>query len=439
MTTYQSRIGKKETHLILSQNTMSSSSDTSPQSRKMKRKASQRSRRESKTSPPQQSVTKKIRTECSKCEEELGPVYINCNWCESGFCQPCSKLSEAAIQVFKDESMPGCTWNCPPCTKTSASIQNIDRKLDNMDKKSEDRMTVLEKKLDGIEERITTKIKAEIPKLIKKEVEVMKKDVVSTVEGQVKEVETRVVDKLDKQIEKVGANIEGIRKDIPSKQQMEDLMKEMIQKEMGQRSTDTNQPGTSSQQTSPGTQMRNTVASVTSEMREKRKREKRLIIHRLEEQNTNLKAERESKDKDTIIDIASKTLGLKNIKKDDIILAERLGEKKDDQPHPLLIELSDLTKKNMILRRATQLQESPYQHISIRYDMTKLEREQQKKLIEEAKKMEENLEEESVGKFQFRVRGPPWDMKIKKMKTKPDQIETEKDETERMEEGSTVG
>ena len=84
-----------------------------------------------------------------------------------------------------------------------------------------------------------------------------------------------------------------------------------------------------------------------------------------------------------------------------------------------MIELKELTPKNLILKRATNLQGSTYSHISIRYDMTKMEREQHKKLVVEAKKMEA----ESGGKHQYRVRGPPWDMKVKQLKPKEDQGE----------------
>ena len=66
------------------------------------------------------------------------------------------------------------------------------------------------------------------------------------------------------------------------------------------------------------------------------------------------------------------------------------------------------------MNKAPKLKNSDYQHIRIKHDMTKLERDQWKKLIEEAIAEEEK----SGGKWEFRVRGPPWNMKIIKRKPK---------------------
>ena len=46
--------------------------------------------------------------------------------------------------------------------------------------------------------------------------------------------------------------------------------------------------------------------------------------------------------------------------------------------------------------------------------MTKEEREQNKKLLTEAKK----LQDEDQGNWTYKVRGPPWDLKIVKLRTK---------------------
>ena len=86
-------------------------------------------------------------------------------------------------------------------------------------------------------------------------------------------------------------------------------MKQMIKDEMEK--TDQQMPGTSGQpQLSPGTQIRKTVASVTAEIKEKAKREKRLVIYNLEEQKTNIRAERVKLDKEKVIEIATNTLQL---------------------------------------------------------------------------------------------------------------------------------
>ena len=67
-------------------------------------------------------------------------------------------------------------------------------------------------------------------------------------------------------------------------------------------------------------------------------------------------------------------------------------------------------KKESIFKKLGRLQGPEFNKVSFTHNMTKLEREQQNKLVTEAKR----LEAEAGGKWRYRVRGPPWDMKITK-------------------------
>ena len=431
---YQSRIGSKDTKLILSQDKGKMKEKESPKSHKAKRKDSQRNRRNSKPSPGSVPPAKKMRTECEKCEKEIGPISIKCTWCEFTFCQPCSKLDEYFIQVYSDGASNGLSWKCNSCNKTSSTLEKLDKKLDDMDKKNEDRMVGIERSIDSMENKISAQIRAELPKMIKTEVDEMTKTLETKIEKNVKETEERVTRAIDENIEKVGNDLEKLKNETMTKGEIQEMMKNMVEQQVKESIIpNTDAAAGSSTQLSPGTQMRNTVASVTAEMREKNKREKRMIIYRLEEKGAKLKSDQEANDKDTVVNIATNVLGLKNLTKHDILLADRVGEKKEDNPRPLLIELSDIGKKSLILKRAANLQGSDFQHISIRHDMTLMERRQQQKLVAEARKKEE----ESGGKSQYRVRGPPWDMKIVKMRGKDSQEEVKASE-EKMETSATV-
>ena len=92
---------------------------------------------------------------------------------------------------------------------------------------------------------------------------------------------------------------------------------------------------------------------------------------------------------------------------------QRLG-KKADHPRPLLVELSDGSLKGVIFRNLHKLANHPeesFRKLRMKHDMTKDERERAKLLYEQAKAQEM----EDQGKFRYRVRGPPWDMKIVKV------------------------
>lgn len=412
---YTSRIGDKDTYLILSQKTETMETSKSPTSHKQRRKDS---RRRSKPSPPKENPGKKQKRDCAKCEEDLGEISITCTGCQLSFCQPCSVLDESFIKAWNAGLLPGVDWKCKSCIETSASLENIDKKIVAMGQNNNQRLTGIEKSLEGLEERITSKITAEIPNMIQKEITEVRESLERTVKEEVGKVEEEVSKKVTENVKNLDRKIEEVRDTVPKREDMEGIMRNMIREEMG------NTAGTSSgaPPISPGTQMKKTVASVTAEIREKAKREKRIIIYNLKEHETNLKTERVNRDKDKFIDIATNIMGLKNMKKDDILMADRLGEKEADKPRPLLMEFHNLTQKNIIMKKAVNLHGSEYEHLSIKYDMTVLEREHKKKLTEEAKRRND----ESEGKWQYRVRGPPWDLRIVKTR----KITAEKNEQE---------
>ena len=145
----------------------------------------------------------------------------------------------------------------------------------------------------------------------------------------------------------------------------------------------------------------------------------------MEEPNTNLKDERIRKDKESVIKVVAEVLHVP-IKEADISEAIRLGKNKEENvKRPLLITVKDERMKESIFSKLANLKDSEYNVLSFTHDMTKLEREHFKKMVVEAKR----LEADSVGKFRFRVRGPPWDMKIFKREVKRDP--TDQSQTQR--------
>ena len=112
-------------------------------------------------------------------------------------------------------------------------------------------------------------------------------------------------------------------------------------------------------------------------------------------------------------------------KREDVVKATRLGKKNDDvdKPRPLLLRLTDEQKKrklfkNLHLWRAYQQQEkaedddSPF--ITVAHDMSQEQRSERKALLDEATKQTDELPAESP--FRFLVRGPPWMMKVVKVR-----------------------
>ena len=166
------------------------------------------------------------------------------------------------------------------------------------------------------------------------------------------------------------------------------------------------------EQHSPGTQITMTV----KEMEERDRKKKNIVIHGLPEPRTTSKEERNKSDKSKINDIIIETLGV-TCPPDMILETIRLGKttpEKSKRPRPVLTLLKSIEKKQEIFRNLGKLKHSKYKNIAMNDDMTQLERQQLKKMVDKAKELEKK---EGKGQWIYRVRGPPWDRKIIKIDT----------------------
>ena len=93
----------------------------------------------------------------------------------------------------------------------------------------------------------------------------------------------------------------------------------------------------------------------------------------------------------------------------------RIERGENTKARPLLIGLDTTSIKSKILRNTWRLAESDivmFQRTGIEHDYTPKQREQRKKLKEEAKEKEQN---DRSGNYLYRVRGPPGNMWIKRV------------------------
>ena len=140
-----------------------------------------------------------------------------------------------------------------------------------------------------------------------------------------------------------------------------------------------------------------------------------MLLFNAPEPTTNRRDDMETQDKTTFINV-SKAAGV-NITAQEITSATRLGKRHDDKSaRPLLIKLDKPAKKGPIFKNFSKLANSEYKEISISNDLTKLQREQNKRLRDEAKKLEQ---EDKSGKYLYRVVGPPWDRRVIKISKDP--------------------
>jgi hypothetical protein len=86
--------------------------------------------------------------------------------------------------------------------------------------------------------------------------------------------------------------------------------------------------------------------------------------------------------------------------------------KNETNPRPVLVQLKTEEQKLKLLRVAYRLKnaEEPFKKCVITYDRTVQERRSLKLKLEEAREKTA----ESSGKYIYKVRGPPWDLKLKR-------------------------
>ena len=350
---------------------------------------------------------------CCKCGNNPYNMYIDCGACEFIFCRNCCRLGDAIITAYRagDGKLEGFEWKCPSCIKTTTCIRNIATKLDEIEDNNKERNDSLNKNLTDMEARITSKVLESLPSMIQKEM----KGFEDKIEKKIDNTKSKLTKEIDTKLTKVGEDIEKVRDDMVSREEVDKMIKEAVEderrkyqtkdeiKEMIQEAIPdtTSSKASTSAILSPNTIIRNTVA----EIKQRQKKERNLVVYQLKEPETNVKNERIKADKEEIVKIATTVMDLKNVKEDDILRAERLGKDRE-KTRPLLIEFKDVKKKDLIMKRATKLKDSDYEHLSITYDMTMKEREQHKKLTDKAKEMSKKEQRN------YRVRGPPWDLKI---------------------------
>ena len=145
-----------------------------------------------------------------------------------------------------------------------------------------------------------------------------------------------------------------------------------------------------------------------SEINERKNREKNILIFGVPECPNGEPAEKNEKDKKMIQEMSSHC-GVK-IGDKDIIRISRIGKPKPTGDHrPMLVAFEALESKIELFKNLSKLKDSPYDSVRINHDLTKAQRAENKRLIEQAQRQER----ESGGKTMYRVRGPPWNRQVK--------------------------
>jgi len=151
-----------------------------------------------------------------------------------------------------------------------------------------------------------------------------------------------------------------------------------------------------------------------AERRDKENRRNNIILYRVPESDEMRAEERNKADVAFCLRLFNNCIHT-GITEDDPINVFRLGHNQDpDTLRPVMIQFASYTSKNLTMESLYRLKntEKKFKGVVIAHDVTRTERDECKRLVAEAK-------DNTSGEFMYRVRGPPGNLRIVKIKLDP--------------------
>lgn len=158
--------------------------------------------------------------------------------------------------------------------------------------------------------------------------------------------------------------------------------------------------------------VKKTVADESVKKKQDESREGNIIIHRASESTKESPEERVADDKEFFDSFCQEALEIGKIEVKSII---QLGKKNENsQARPMKITLEEPQDKTKIMARLRKLKNAEERfRVSVMHDLSPEDRKLVRDKVEQAKLKEKN--ENEGGQYVYRVRGPPWDLRIVKI------------------------
>ena len=327
---------------------------------------------------------------CGRCSGQVTAKDkgVQCEVCEVWFHCKCQGISDDTYKVMKKEL--SLHWYCAGCEKGMAKIMESVIKIQKRQEKLEDEIQKMVQNMIEMKSRVED---------FGKDINDLKEEIKSTNTA----IEIRIDDKLTGKL---------VEQNEDREKQLKEVVKEQVDECLGQVEGKL-------------TVVKGTLDEVRSQALQERDRENRacnIIMYNVQESKEKEKELRWKEDRTFVLNMFNTILGV-NIREDDIKRFLRLGGK--DKPNageaetakerPVLVQFRDRVLKNMVLDSLNKLKEAEdkYKQIIFSHDFTNEERNECRKLVEEAKKRQN---EDMSGEFIYRVRGPPGHLRIEKLR-----------------------
>ena len=318
---------------------------------------------------------------------------MECQRCVMHFCLECLGKTDDEYDILtQSDSM----WFCSECRvkveKDIITDREIETRCAEITKKFENRIIDMEVRL--------------ALKLEKEDVNSMIDNAIRI--NQVSEVTIR--DIIRDEMSKVHETNEGSEEQVP-KVSFRDIVREELEKlpKPEIKSTATGASGK--------TEETPTMSKIMHELSDSQDRENNAVFHGVPESKSERKEDKLKNDLEYIQKVTAHC-GVE-LNSDAVIKTLRIGRPKPNFDRPLIVTLEPLEKKIEIFRNLGKMKNAPedIKGIGVSHDMTESQRADNKQKVTEAKQKEQ----EANGEFIFRVRGPPWDRRVVRLKPRPAQ------------------
>ena len=360
----------------------------------------------------QRGEAKETKEKCAECGKISGcDSWLSCEVCDGWYHAKCVGIKEEAYKMLQE--LETCHWFCSGCNKKVGKI------IPNLVRLN-DRVTEVDKKVSKLEVELTAcsenvgKMKDEMcGRVAKLETEMASKHL------EFKNL-NQVVEQIDDAFQKlVNERLENVVEkhtisftDIVKQQLEEEMVKnvgETVRKEvhesLGKVSENIHEVQSSIQETK----------IQAAEQRDHESRRNNIILYRVPEGDAPSNEERNKQDLAFCLQLFNTGMQV-GIGEEDLVHVFRLGKRPESgAPRPLMVQLTRYNLKNLIMESLFKLKQSEqkFRQIVIAHDMTKAEREHCRNLVADARDM---ATDDTSGEFIYRVRGPPGDMKILKLR-----------------------
>lgn len=324
---------------------------------------------------------KKEENSCGKCNKAV-KEGIQCEICDSWWHPTCAGIETEICECLgKNQQLH---WYCMKCNSSVGKLMKEMLTVQNRMDAAEDCIRKMDEKMEKFKEGIYKKL------------DTVCAEVTQKAKDSLKEIEVKhiIADEIKK--------YERLSSENSPK------WSEIVTKEVDCRFTEISGDLNKVQKSVTETKER------ILENEDKLKRSNNIIMYNVVESSADSVIERNKEDVLFCGELMEKVLKV-GYEEGEIVKVVRLGKVvENNKKRPLLVEFSSGHVKNVVMGNVTNLSSArnEFAGVTISHDMTIKEREQCRKLVEEAKKMQS----EDSGNYTYRVRGPPGQMKIVKFR-----------------------